>query len=297
LNIYYLIAGSTSNDHSATSFAYCDNPDGGGYKICEHAKNITSANPAKTGNWKNKAKNNKTMSYDGRNLEAEGFEKSVNVIGTTIYSGYNVIENMDPANKKLAYQYGAYVLVTMSVQHTVENPDHIYNPELPETLTTTYHINTMLPTSVSFDKVATMIGDSSQVDKALSNVFSYPTNTTASDYIYSTRLTSLGSSIDRHVALVSAKPESSTENEGVSQMFDIIDEYGKPILLIILGAFLVVRGTLLIITIIKSSDEPEVRKDSIKHLVTLFITIFVVGAIVWNIREIVTVISDLIQGI
>ena len=52
---------------------------------------------------------------------------------------------------------------------------------------------------------------------------------------------------------------------------------------------------MLIMTIIKSSDEPEVRRDSIRHLVTLFVSVFVIMMIIWYMKPIVEIMQELLN--
>ena len=58
-------------------------------------------------------------------------------------------------------------------------------------------------------------------------------------------------------------------------MLNIVNNIVIPILWVILGILLIVRGVMLGIDIVKSADEPEVRKKKVSGLIWLFIGIFV----------------------
>ena len=112
---------------------------------------------------------------------------------------------------------------------------------------------------------------------------------------YNEKNAAIGKNVDRFAALVHNLPASSS-NAGMEKLLEQFDSYIKPIVEIGLGVLLVVKGTMLIVTIVKSSDEPEVRKESIKHLVTLFITVLLIMLIIWFMRDIIDIVADFITG-
>lgn len=67
---------------------------------------------------------------------------------------------------------------------------------------------------------------------------------------------------------------SSEMNKTISQMLNITNNVVIPILWVILGIILIVRGIMLGIDIVKTADEPEVRKKKISGLIWLFVGIF-----------------------
>lgn len=71
---------------------------------------------------------------------------------------------------------------------------------------------------------------------------------------------------------LTASPEI---NNTLSQMLYIVNSIVIPILWAILGLLLIIRGIMLGMEIVKSADEPEVRKKKVQGLVWLFIGVFV----------------------
>ena len=68
---------------------------------------------------------------------------------------------------------------------------------------------------------------------------------------------------------------SAEINNTISQMLYIVNSIVIPILWVILGLLLIIRGIMLGMDIVKSADEPEVRKKKVQGLVWLFIGVFV----------------------
>lgn len=68
---------------------------------------------------------------------------------------------------------------------------------------------------------------------------------------------------------------SSEINGTIGEMLGIVNTVVLPILWIVLGLLLIIRGIMLGIDIVKSADEPEVRKKKVSGLIWLFIGIFV----------------------
>ena len=285
LDIYYSIAGLTDNDHSSTVYVACTNPSGG-YKLCNHAKKISSTVDANHGTWQNDGKYG-NLSFTEITMEANGFNKITNDAGV-IYNKYNVIEHMPDRVRNMAYSSGAYVIVTMSVTA----PDSS-DPE--GTSRITYHINTMLATKAQFLNVASVRSPSDTTIVSNTNVF---TNAAAPDVVdsdYELRAQTL-TYVDQVAGLVAMTPGKLIDNEKLEEFIQIFQEYIRPILEIGLGVLLLVRGTILIVGIVKASDEPGVRRDNIKHLVALFVSLVIIMVIVWFFTDIVEAIAELMVG-
>ena len=276
LNIYYIIAGTTSTPSSQSPMVMCK--QGGSVTLCNHAKRILSSDASLTGSWKSVNKHNSTMSYSEGTLVSAGFNKITEDSGARRYVGFNVIENMSEANKRLAYANGAFVVVSMSVRATGSD--------------TLYYINTAVPSYMEFEARS----GSGYSSTTYANVLADATRNKEVDlesYIHKNNQN--GKLVDRHAALIDSSPEG-IDTEGLDEMLEQFDTYVKPIVIVALGVLLIVRGTTLSIAIIKASDEPEVRKENIKHLVTLFISLLLVMVIIWFLHPIIDVMVDLITG-
>ena len=68
-------------------------------------------------------------------------------------------------------------------------------------------------------------------------------------------------------------------NQTLAQMLNIVNTIVIPILWVLMAALLIIRGIMLGMDIVKSSDEPDVRKKKISGLVWLFIGVGVGYAI------------------
>ena len=274
LNIYYIVAGVTENTTSDTAVLMCS--EGG---------------PTLSGNWKNKDARDRNMIFSELSLEGAGFTVQKYSSGRREYSGYNVLENMSGLSKNLALKVGAYVIVTMSVDYVYYEQQVVEGVLKDVKVTDTYYINTPIITGKKFESA--VIGGSDTYSYAFSNVQHNPIDPLAvGNTIYAERMTDLGSGVDAYAALVSTV--ESVEDNGLAKFYDLFDNILRPVIMIALGVLLVIKGSSLIITIIKSSDEPQVRKDSIKHLITLFVSVFVVVIIMVFMKDIIEIIADLI---
>ena len=71
---------------------------------------------------------------------------------------------------------------------------------------------------------------------------------------------------------VSAPSTTNTELNGAIQtIIDIVDDTLLPIIWVVLGLFLVVKGAILGMQIVKAADEPQVRQEKIGSLKWLVI--------------------------
>ena len=276
LNFYYIIASSTTYTNAPTSMVMCSQ------LLCDHAKAIISSNMAITGSWQTAGKSG-IMSYSEGNLTAVGFDKKINQVGTTRYSGFNVFDNMSGANKRHALTSGAFVVITMAIRNLAQ-PEGTNNDNV-------YYINSSLPSNMVFDVVTE---DPAGSTKVHANIY-LDARTNKADSYYNEKNEAIGGAVDRFAALVHTVP-TGTNDEGMQALLEQFDIYLKPIIEIGLGVLLVVRGTMLIVTIIKSSDEPDVRRESIKHLVTLFVTVCLIMVIIWFMKDIIEIIAEFIVG-
>ena len=276
LNIYYIIAGKTDHVTSPTSMVMC------GATLCKNAKKITSPDTTISGSWQDGGKTGR-MSYTEGTITAAGFEKKVNNTGVTTYSGFNVVNRMSEGNRRYAVSLGAFVVITMAVRNLAE-----YEGMNNENV---YYVNTALPSNMTFTGIAYSATDPST--DVYGNVYANA-HFNVSESLYNSRNANMGGYVERYAALVHTLPDS-IGNEGVEDLLEQFDIYLKPIIEIGLGILLIVKGTMLIITIVKSSDEPEVRRESIKHLVSLFITVALIMLIIWFMKDIIDVLSDFIM--
>ena len=82
---------------------------------------------------------------------------------------------------------------------------------------------------------------------------------------------SQGVYLDDEFVLDRSFTSSAQVNKTIKQILDILNNIGMPIIWILLGVLLIVRGILLGIDIVKSSDDADLRKKKISGLVWLFI--------------------------
>lgn len=68
---------------------------------------------------------------------------------------------------------------------------------------------------------------------------------------------------------------SGQVNETLAQVLNLVNNIFIPILWLALGVFLIVKGIMLSMDIVKSADEPDVRKKKVGGLVWLIIGVFI----------------------
>jgi hypothetical protein len=73
------------------------------------------------------------------------------------------------------------------------------------------------------------------------------------------------------ITITGAYTSNSKVNSIIANILVIINDYAIPVLWILLGVLLIVRGIILSIDIVKASDEAEVRQSKIKRLTWLII--------------------------
>ena len=81
------------------------------------------------------------------------------------------------------------------------------------------------------------------------------------------------------------------QNNGFALMEGFFEETLRPILIIAIGVLFVIVGTHTGVTIVKSSDEPEVRSAAIKKFIGLFVGAFIIMMILIFYKDIITAIQ------
>jgi len=76
------------------------------------------------------------------------------------------------------------------------------------------------------------------------------------------------------ITINSAYTDNTKINQTIDSILHIVNSYAIPVMWVLLGILLVVRGVLLAIDIVKASDEAEVRQKKISGLVWLIIGVF-----------------------
>ena len=94
-------------------------------------------------------------------------------------------------------------------------------------------------------------------------------------------------------SLVSARERGET-NAGFAIMGNFFEETLRPILIIAIGILFAIVGTHTGVTIVKSSDEPEVRREAIKKFIGLFIGAFVIAVILIFYKDIIEIVRKYI---
>lgn len=82
-------------------------------------------------------------------------------------------------------------------------------------------------------------------------------------------------SVDTNNVYVEGSKSSTIEDEGISNLLsdlkEVVNNVVLPILLTTLGMFLVIKGAILGVQIVKSADDPDVRREKIRGLIWLVI--------------------------
>jgi hypothetical protein len=100
---------------------------------------------------------------------------------------------------------------------------------------------------------------------------------------------SLINQIASNAALIKPVGEhGSKNNRGVSLMENFFENTLRPLLIIAIGILFVIVGTHTGVTIVKSSDEPEVRSAAIKKFIGLFVGAFLIAMILVFYKDIIT---------
>lgn len=81
------------------------------------------------------------------------------------------------------------------------------------------------------------------------------------------------------ITIATGLTSSGELNRSIARILTFINDYMLPVLWLVLVVFLIVKGILLGIDIVKASDEAEVRRKKVSGLVWLFIGVFAALAI------------------
>ena len=262
LQIYYLLANRVGdlNQHM-----YCQNSNGT-TKICDNATHVIStSNGANAGNWSNRTKDGVGMHFTEVSITNK-FTKTETQIGETIYSGYDIFKDMEQGMAELAEASGVYVLTSFSVKYG-ERMYYVNNYALKKTFSSeaTANINATTYKSVIINSNPTDVNSNS--GQAINQI---PSN----------------------AALVKPATDSSNKNNrGFALMENFFEDTLRPILIIAIGVLFVIVGTHTGVTIVKSSDEPEVRKEAIKKFGGLFVGAFTIAIILIFYKDIITAVK------
>ena len=263
--IYYIIPTYVDSN----SEAYCDQIG----TICEGAKAIQGSES----NWKNVGRG-QNLVYNQNSIDSM-MEKKEKKIGTNketlvgyYYSGYNIFDKIPTDYKKMAEIEGAYV--TYSI--TVTNGNGVY-----------YSANNSVINNSNPYLGFYLVDDIPYNDRK------YYSSNVCSD----ARIECMeeSRSISSFAGLV--KPPESSEvgaNASYSELNEFFITTLKPIIMIVVGIMFVVSGSITGITIIRSSDEPEVRRESIKKLIGLFTGALIIEGILLFYEPIIQFFSGLL---
>lgn len=260
LRIYYITAG-----RSGEAQLFCK--DSSRTVVCEKAKTVFNKdNVNNKSNWKNYSKSGE-MVYSATTIEGP-FTKSVSSSGKTTYTEFNIFSQMNPTYEEYAENSGVYALISFSV---------VYED-------VTYYVNDYTLDKKEFSTIGNMTNEGAE--KQLIRI-NGPTQKFLQDSVLD---------VSKNAALL--KVSSSLTPDGNSG-FDTINSEFKgwmvPVIAIVIGIMFVVSGTMTGVTIVKSSDEPEVRRDAIKRLIGLFIGALVVYLILFFYEDIIRVVSGFFE--
>lgn len=252
LEIRYILANEIGSEN-----LFCN-----GNNICAGAKNI-QPNGVGITNWTNKSQSGEMLFYNST-IEQK-FTLAETPAGK-IYRGYNVFDDMLQSKEKLAKASGAYVITTFAIKKiTEDDTGRVYKMN--------YEVN-----SKSFDTVGND-SKSKQHSVLISNAL---TDTDDNESV---------KKVSSYAALV--KPNDSKDGSaGAKAVGDFFETTLRPILIVAVGVLFIVVGTHTGVTIVKSSDEPEVRSDAIKKLIGMFIGAFIIAAILIFYKDII----EIVQG-
>lgn len=264
LRLYYAIATYVDTN----SEIYCSQSG----TICEGAKTIQGRNS----NWKNAGKG-QTLIYSQNSLEGN-FEKKEKIIGDTnsqpvgyYYTGYNIFEHITSDYYKMAQQTGAYVTMSISISNG----------------TNEYHANTPIVDNSDTNKGFSQVDDGTDKTKLeISRICEDASNRSCNEIV---------SKISSAAALVKpATVNDVDKSAGYSGVNEFFITTLKPIIMIVIGIMFIVSGSMTGATIIKSSDEPEARREAIKRLIGLFTGALVIELILLFYEPIIQFFSGLL---
>lgn len=276
VRFYYLIA--KSKDENAYG-AFC--PTGGNnYILCENARSVKVGSSGTT-LWKSEGKSG-VLSYSKSTLEnvftkkPELIEKVVNgkkvmeESGVYAYTGMNLFDTISTAYKDVVKDSGMYIMATMSVKY--EDNEYIIN-------------------SYAVDNSNFKFSEDSKATSNAYNSLSLPFDSISENKYTTTSHTT--NELQYLAALI--KPENISNDRQSNALGTIEDFWNKtlrPIMIFAIGILFVIVGTSTGVTIVKSSDEPEVRRDAIKKLIGLFIGAFIIEVLLIFFQDIVEIVRS-----
>ena len=233
--------------------------------ICTRAKSLSDV----SSNWKDTARVG-TLNFSGSSIN-NVFEKSSSSRGGEIYSGFNIFDEMSSTYSSLAktlvddgdpYPPGIYVTSVFTVSYIPSGKSE----------SVTYNVNGRIR-EFEFTSIGNT-GDSAASSHSVSYVIGTTTVNTVSN-----------------IAALITQTETKENSKMRSEFMEIFNKYVKPIAYAVIGIMFVVTGTMTVITIVKSSDEPEVRSAGIKRLIVLVTGAVVVFLVIALFEPIVTAVS------
>ena len=285
LSIRYILADKGSN------FLFCDKKEGIG--ICENAKSINSSGGV-TSNWQSKSSEGGTLNYRTQQSFEDVFAYSEIKPGLlkvgNMYSNFNVFDKIMKSYDEYVNDTGIYVAMSMTVEtgekeekKTYYVNDYTFSKDLIEYDKDGNPTNT----PVYFEEVGNI--SNSRISAGYASIVDE--NPEEKSKVNSSAFTVVSSV----AALVRPDDPTDKDSEGYKGLKEFLDEDLRNILLVVLGILFLVVGTYTGITIVKSSDEPEVRKDAIKKLIAMFIGAFSIAMILLFYEELIEVFRDLFK--
>ena len=242
LQFYYVIANQSNQAQ-----LFCSSSG----TICDGAKQI-KADENNMGAWKSYNRSGGDMVYNDSNIDGV-FNKRIHATGGVTYDKFNIVTNMKPEYAELAKKYGVYVVTTLAVRYVYSNTEYMYYLNYGIQNTTFADVDNLSSNSLSNVNVCSK--DNVRVENGCT---AYP------------------NSVSKAALLVKPSPDVVATNRGYNQISDYMNSTIIPITKIVVIMLFLVVGTTTVVTIVKSSDEPEVRHASIKKFITLFVSAVVV---------------------
>lgn len=264
LRIYYIIA-----NRSNEAQLFCTGSD-----LCEKAKKIKNENG--TSNWKSYSSSGNFV-YTTSTI-GSAFEKVEYSSGGVGYVDFNIFDKMQQNYSQLAaatsgeegsLAIGLYVVTSMTIK---------YND-------TDYYVNDYTLAKKTFSSIGSMEG-TNPIRQIITN--NNPTQKGVSDSVLT---------VTNNAALIIPKTGvDASSNKTYNTANQYFKDTLRPIFSVVIGIMFIITGGMTTITIVKSSDEPEVRRSAIKKLIGLFTGALIIVLIMWYYETIINVVNGFIQG-
>ena len=271
LKFYYAIANQAEGER-----LFCNKSSSTNYELCDNSLSI-SENEFGMSNWKN-AGNSTVLEYTTSEIEtqfkvSEADLNSNDIPQTYYYKGYNIFDHMPLAIKTIVKNTGVYIVAGMSVKYNdriyVLNHYVIENPSFRFSKTTNAgdgSVNTSLKLNMND------VG---------STIFQTVTHENTTDLV-------------KLAALIAPEIKNVKQTQSMAKLEEFWNVTLRPIMMIAIGILFVVVGSYTGVTIVKSSDEPEVRSAAIKRLVGMFIGMAIIEVVLIFYPKIVDIIRSII---